>query len=503
MNDFSKEMGQFLAKQMKTMIDVREHPVTVQSVIESYNRLARRHATVKEHAAIVNQFQEQTIFQNMLTEDERATNYTKWMVGCCATSDPFLTEEESKPKQENKYKPQYDYRNTEHNNKSASEFWNGISSGFHKAFPEGESKEDQHRKGEEARGHFRRYLNTKWGLKPKNTANLLSGGIGKLKMNEKQGLKTKGLALAPHTSSGIKHTLCSHSTGECRTGCLGSTVGNNVAPDVILSKAARTHYMADHPEHFARLLHHEVGEHYKAAAEEGNHAGVRLNTTADVDWARHMPKKFFTDYESHHPTAVTEEYKEDEDPNMNYIKNDGPTFYDYTADPSRVKNDPTGHPELNYHLTLSHKGPNSPTEPAVAAHLGKGGVSAMAYHAKMKREYTGEMKKGKRRWKLKPTNMPHTVHDVANDKYYKSTNGMAHDVNFLAHKEAGVHPVNGAIGKDHEGKERRFGPGVARVLPFKGIRAHSAETAGFASKVDEHGVMHFNYPKQKSPFKIM
>jgi hypothetical protein len=63
--------------------------------------------------------------------------------------------------------------------------------------------------------------------------------------------------------------------------------------------------------------------------------------------------------------------------------------------------------------------------------------------------------------------------------------------------------VNGAIGKDHEGKERRFGPGVARVLPFKGIRAHSAETAGFASKVDEHGVMHFNYPKTKSPFKIM
>jgi hypothetical protein len=85
--------------------------------------------------------------------------------------------------------------------------------------------------------------------------------------------------------------------------------------------------MAEHPEHFARLMSHEIGENERWSKKNGYKPGFRGNVTSDIHWEKHLPRKFF---DRHKDTQ----------------------FYDYTKNAKRL------HTELppNYSLALSHTG---------------------------------------------------------------------------------------------------------------------------------------------------
>jgi len=153
---------------------------------------------------------------------------------------------------------------------------------------------------------------------------------GKTRKSSGEGVHTKGLTLAPHTTNGLKNfDVCPRASKECRANCLGTEAGGNRQfPDTSLSsKIAKTHALAMHPEHFARVLDHEIGQHSKKARKAGYIPGVRLNVDSDIAW-------------EHHAGHIMKRHPETQ-------------FYDYTKMHNRV-----GHPNLpkNYHLTLSHTG---------------------------------------------------------------------------------------------------------------------------------------------------
>jgi hypothetical protein len=208
-----------------------------------------------------------------------------------------------------------------------------------------------------------------------------------------------------------------------------------------MGKILRAHYLYEHPEHAARLIDHEVGEHKKAAASKGMKAGVRLNITSDIPYERLMPKKFFD-------------------------KHKDVQFYDYTKIPGRL-----GHEKLpkNYHLSLSHTGTGHPesNDTQAIAHLNKGGVLAMVYH----------------RGKSHP--VPTHVEDVQTGKRWPVVNGDQDDNTFDRHK----------MGKVPKGQ------GVVSGLKVKGV---SNEKIGpFANKVDPDGIIRINHPKKTNPFHIL
>jgi hypothetical protein len=259
---------------------------------------------------------------------------------------------------------------------------------------------------------------------------------GKTKKSSGENVHTKGLALAPHSTNGLKNfDVCPRASSECRKNCLGTEAGGNRQyPDTSLaSKVVKTHYVALHPEHAARILDHEIGQHVKKATKKGYKPGVRLNVTSDIAWEHHAKPLF-----QRHPEAQ---------------------FYDYTKMHNRV-----GHKDLppNYHLSLSHTGTGhseSNDHHAVKA-LEKGHVVAMIYH------------------KAKKDKEPTHVEDVKTGKRYPIANGDHDDNTFDRHA---------SLGK-HEGKH---GEGVVSGLKLKGV---SAESAGkFANKVDTDGIIRINH----------
>lgn len=272
----------------------------------------------------------------------------------------------------------------------------------------------------------------------KHRAELL-GENGKTKKSTGEGVHTKGLALAPHAANGLKgFDVCPRASSECRKNCLGTEAGGNKQyPDTSLSsKVWRTHFLAMHPEHFGRILDHEVGKHAKHAEKAGYKPGVRLNVTSDISWEHHAPELF------HRHKNVQ--------------------FYDYTKMHNRV-----GHPKLpeNYHLTLSHTGADheESNDKHVAATLEKGHVAAMVYH------------RGK--------NQPKPTHaeDVQTGKRYPIVGGDEDDNTFDRQAQAGKNPG-------------QLGHGVVSGLKLKGV---SNEQAGnFANKVDEDGIIRFNRGKK-------
>ncbi len=255
---------------------------------------------------------------------------------------------------------------------------------------DGESDEDHKRRKKKLVGESRKHLDKyAQSVGFKKMPKLLRGN----QKTEKSGtteqskkVNTTALFLAPHSAHGLdRFDVCPKASKECRANCLGTEAGGNKQyPDTALSsKALRTHALAHHSEHFARVLHHEVSTHEAKCHKAGETPGVRLNGTSDLHWERF----------GHH---VFKDHKKTE-------------FYDYTKHPGRVMksmadhSDPkshtndAGHPS-NYHLALSHTGSGHDEANdhhigkvlARAKETGKNGVVATVWHGK-KGEHPGHV----------------------------------------------------------------------------------------------------------------
>ena len=308
-----------------------------------------------------------------------------------------------------------------------------IGQGFQSTFKsmETESPKESRSKLREAQGTLHEFAKSR-GLKGKFP---LLGGNLKTEKSSGEGVLTKGLTLAPHTTHGLHgFNTCPKASTECKSSCLGLTAGGNRQyPDSALSsKVVRTHFIAKHPEHAARILDNEIGNHVKNAAKKDMKAGVRLNVTSDLSWEKHAPQLM-----NRHPSAQ---------------------FYDYTKLSNRV-----GHPDLpkNYHLTLSHTGTDhaESNDSAAVDTLKKGHVVAMVYH------------RGKK--------IPHPTHveDVKTGNRYPIVNGDKDDNTFDRHESIGR--VEGTKGH-----------GVVSGLQLKGIKNEDA--GHFANKVDKDGIIRIN-----------
>lgn len=258
---------------------------------------------------------------------------------------------------------------------------------------------------------------------------------GKTKKSTGEGVHTMGFALAPHSTSGLHgFDVCPRASHDCRANCLGTEAGGNRQyPDSALaSKVFKTHFLAKHPEHAARIIDDEVGKHVKSATKEGYKPGVRLNVTSDFAWEHHAPELF-----KRHSEAQ---------------------FYDYTKMHNRVD-----HPNLptNYHLALSHTGSDHPesNDKHAAAALHKGGVVAMVYK------------------RAKGTPKPTHVEDVKTGKRYPVMGGDEDDNTFDRHAQAGL-------------TQGKTGHGVVSALKLKGVSDEAAKK--FANNVDKDGVIRIN-----------
>lgn len=318
-------------------------------------------------------------------------------------------------------------------NQPSGNLFHHIKTGFHAAFPEGESPEVTAQKAKESRKHFRSWMAERGGHSEKNTMSL-TGDNGKTRLSSGVGVATIGMSLAPHSSSGLhKFDTCPKASSECRKNCLGFTAGGNRQyPEASFrSKLLRTHYIAEHPEHAARLMSHELGEHEKWSEKNGYKSGFRGNVTSDLPLEHLMPKKFFK-------------------------KHKNTQFYDYTKVAGRLKNKDMPN---NYSLALSHTGTGHPesNDKEVIKHLNNGGVVAMVHQKS----------------KITPTH----VEDVQTGKRWKVTEGDSDDNVYDRHKSAGVSSSEG----------------VVSGLKLKGVKNEAA--GHFANKVDDDGIIRINHPK--------
>jgi hypothetical protein len=319
-----------------------------------------------------------------------------------------------------------------------------IREGFRKADEEMSSEDasTRRKKHRESRAIFNEFAQQR-GFK---TGPKMLRGNMKTEKSSGEGVATTGLNLAPHSTSGLNNfDTCPNASSECRKNCLGTEAGGNRQyPDTALSsKVLRTHFIAKHPEHAARLIDYEIENHKKKSKKEGKIPGVRLNITSDFAWEHYAPKMF-------------ERHKDVQ-------------FYDYTKSPNRVMRqyeprdrgshfNRVGHPS-NYHLTLSHTGADHPesNDAHVSRVLENGGVVASVFQ------------KGK----VKPTHFE----DVKTGKRYPIVNGDDDDNTFDRHSTSGK----------TEGKK---GHGVVSGLQLKGVKNEDA--GKFANKVDPDGIVRFN-----------
>ena len=315
-------------------------------------------------------------------------------------------------------KPRHEAHPVEHilqkgqENAPQGNLYHHLTKGFHAAFPEGESPAETKRKGMEARKHFRQFMHERGGHAARNNLSLTSEN-GKTALSSGEGVQTIGVALAPHHSSGYKSDLCPNASSECRSSCLGFTAGGNRQyPEASFrSKLLRTQYMAEHPEHFARLMSHEIHENEKWSEKHGYKPGFRGNVTSDIHWEKHLPRSFF---DRHKNTQ----------------------FYDYTKNAKRLHSDLPS----NYHLALSHTGTGhaeSNDREAIEA-LKAGKVVAMVHQ------------KGK----VTPTH----VEDTSTGQRWRIGNGDKDDNTFDRQTP----------------EEKASGTGVVSGLKLKGIKNEAA-----------------------------
>ncbi len=152
------------------------------------------------------------------------------------------------------------------------------------------------------------------------------------KAKKQTGLSYLGY-LAPASLSG--YNVCSHSTPECRMGCLNTSgragieefAGLTMIQDARIKK---TKLFYEHPEFFMAWLMAEIEAGQRKAKKDGYFFSVRLNCTSDIDWqsVKINGKSIFETY-----------------PEI--------SFYDYTKNANKFFDKPS-----NYHLTLSYTGRN-------------------------------------------------------------------------------------------------------------------------------------------------
>ena len=151
--------------------------------------------------------------------------------------------------------------------------------------------------------------------------------------NEFSHQHTYAIYLAPAKTSG--YNVCSHSTPECRLGCLNTSgrAGIEIFSGIDKIKNARikkTRLFYEHPDFFMNWMFAEIRLKQAKAKREGFYFSVRLNATSDINWTnvRVNNKNIFEIF-----------------PDIQ--------FYDYTKNHNKFNNIAP-----NYHLTLSYTGRN-------------------------------------------------------------------------------------------------------------------------------------------------
>jgi len=144
---------------------------------------------------------------------------------------------------------------------------------------------------------------------------------------------TYAIYLAPASTSG--YNLCSHSTPECRMGCLNTSgrAGIEIFSGIDNIKNARlkkAKLFVENKDFFMAWMIAEIKSKQAKAKRDGFFFSVRLNATSDIDWAKVYYKGL----------TIFEIFPE-------------VSFYDYTKNANKFKNLPA-----NYHLTLSYTGRN-------------------------------------------------------------------------------------------------------------------------------------------------
>lgn len=154
-----------------------------------------------------------------------------------------------------------------------------------------------------------------------------------MKNKKKSHQYTYAIYLAPACTSG--YNVCSHSTPECRDGCLwksGRAGMEETAGKTIIQNARinKTCLLYEHPEFFMAWMIAEIQQYKRKALKDGYYFSARLNATSDIDWANVLidGKTIFDIF--------------------NEV-----SFYDYTKNPGKFSNKP-----VNYHLTFSYTGRN-------------------------------------------------------------------------------------------------------------------------------------------------
>jgi len=144
---------------------------------------------------------------------------------------------------------------------------------------------------------------------------------------------TYAIYLAPANLSG--YNVCSHSTPECRIGCLNTSGRAGIEEFSGLTKihdcrVKKTKLFYEQPEFFMAWLMAEIKMYQKRAEKKGFYFSVRLNATSDIDW-QNVKVNGQNIFEIFPDVA----------------------FYDYTKNINKFIDKP-----LNYHLTYSYTGRN-------------------------------------------------------------------------------------------------------------------------------------------------
>ena len=162
------------------------------------------------------------------------------------------------------------------------------------------------------------------------------GGVNtsaKINKNGKIGMKTYITYLSPANLSG--YNTCTHSTPECRMGCLNTsgragmeqTCGKTMIANC---RANKTRLFFEQTNFYMDWLIAEIEAAKAKAKKDGFDFSVRLNGTSDIDWSaiRVNGKNIFELFST-------------------------VQFYDYTKNPNKFKAIAP-----NYHLTMSYTGRN-------------------------------------------------------------------------------------------------------------------------------------------------
>jgi len=165
---------------------------------------------------------------------------------------------------------------------------------------------------------------------------------------------TYAIYLAPAKTSG--YNTCSHSTPECRMGCLNTS--GRAAIEIFSgthrienARIKKTRLFYEETEFFMNWMFAEIKSKQAKAKREGFYFSVRLNATSDIDWqnVKINDKTIFEIF-----------------PDIQ--------FYDYTKNSNKFD-----YVAPNYHLTLSYTGRNWSK---CTAMLAKGHNVAMIFNVK-------------------------------------------------------------------------------------------------------------------------